>query len=73
MARWLTRDDLGAVGGSAAGLLLVSPDAASVFPMGPEDRAVAAELTRSALRAARVGERDRVVVALAEPAGALWA
>jgi phenylacetate-CoA ligase len=72
MARWLTRDDLRASGGSAAGLLLVSPDVSSVFPMGPDDRRAAAELTAAALRAAGVGERDRVVVALAEPAGALW-
>ncbi|TDD11354.1 hypothetical protein E1292_05370 [Nonomuraea deserti] len=71
-ARWLTRDDLGAAGHSATGLLLVSPDASSVLPMGPDDRAAASALTGAALRAAGVGERDRVVVALAEPAGALW-
>ncbi|MEV0624093.1 hypothetical protein AB0I81_63025 [Nonomuraea sp. NPDC050404] len=71
--RWLTRDDLGAGAGSAAGLLLVSPDAASVYPLSQDDRAAAAGLTRAALREAGVGERDRVVVALAEPAGALWA
>ncbi|QYC39598.1 hypothetical protein Nocox_09890 [Nonomuraea coxensis DSM 45129] len=73
MGRWLTRDDLGSAAGSATGLLLVSPDAASAFPLGPEDRRAAAELTAAALRAAGVGERDRVAVALAEPAGALWA
>ncbi|MEV4554940.1 hypothetical protein [Nonomuraea wenchangensis] len=73
MGRWLTRDDLGAAAGSAAGLLLVSPDAASAFPLGPEDRRTAAGLTAAALRAAGVGERDRVAVALAEPAGSLWA
>lgn len=66
MTRWHTRDDLGAAGRSATGLLLVSPDASSVFPLGPD-------LTGAALTAAGVGERDRVVVALAEPAGALWA
>ncbi|MEV5895429.1 hypothetical protein [Nonomuraea fuscirosea] len=72
MARWLTRDDLGAAAGSATGLLLVSPDVSSVLPLGPGDRAAAAELTGAALREAGVGARDRVVVALAEPAGALW-
>ncbi|TMR90211.1 hypothetical protein [Nonomuraea basaltis] len=72
MARWLTRDDLGAAARSAEGLLLVSPDVSSVYPLGPDDRTAAAELTGTALRAAGVGERDRVVVALAEPAGALW-
>ncbi|WP_052424350.1 hypothetical protein [Nonomuraea candida] len=71
-ARWLTRDDLGAAAGSATGLLLVSPDVSSVFPLSPADRAAAAELTGAALREAGVGARDRVVVALAEPAGALW-
>ncbi|WP_246268422.1 hypothetical protein [Nonomuraea typhae] len=71
--RWLTRDDLGAAGRSASGLLVVSPDAASVFPLGAEDRTAAAALTGDALRAAGVGTRDRVVVALAEPAGSLWA
>ncbi|MEW9547822.1 hypothetical protein [Nonomuraea sp. NPDC050783] len=71
--RWLTRDDLGAAAGSAAGLLLVSPDAASAFPLGPRDRSDAAGLAAAALRAAGVGEHDRVAVALAEPAGALWA
>ncbi|WP_188194449.1 hypothetical protein [Nonomuraea sp. SYSU D8015] len=72
MTRWLTRDDLGAAAHSATGLLLVSPDASSVFPLGPDDRTAAAGLTAAALRAAGVGERDRVAVALAEPAGALW-
>lgn len=72
MARWLTRDDLGSAAGSATGLLLVSPDVSSVLPLGPGDRAAAAELTGAALREAGVGDRDRVVVALAEPAGALW-
>ncbi|SEF61496.1 phenylacetate-CoA ligase [Nonomuraea solani] len=71
-ARWLTRDDLGSAGHSAAGLLLVSPDVSSVFPMGPGDRTAAVDLTAAALREAGAGERDRVVVALAEPAGALW-
>lgn len=72
MTRWLTRDDLGAAARSATGLLLVSPDVSSAFPLGPEDRTAAAGTTAAALRAAGVGERDRVVVALAEPAGALW-
>ncbi|WP_090945744.1 hypothetical protein [Nonomuraea jiangxiensis] len=71
--RWLTRDDLGAAARSATGLLLVSPDVSSVFPLGPADRAAATGLTVAALRAAGVGPSDRVVVALAEPAGALWA
>ncbi|WP_327086585.1 hypothetical protein OIE66_30200 [Nonomuraea sp. NBC_01738] len=67
--RWLTRDDLGAAGRGAGGLLVVSPDAASVFPLGEQDAA----LTGAALKAAGVGPSDRVVVALAEPAGSLWA
>ncbi|GAA2867002.1 hypothetical protein GCM10020220_065450 [Nonomuraea rubra] len=45
----------------------------SVFPLSPEDRTAAARLTTAALRESGVGEHDRVVVALAEPAGALWA
>jgi phenylacetate-CoA ligase len=73
VTRWLTRDDLGAAGGGATGLLLVSPDASSVFPLGPADRAAAAALTGEALKAAGIGERDRVVVALSEPYGTLWA
>ncbi|MEU6712662.1 hypothetical protein ABZ897_14375 [Nonomuraea sp. NPDC046802] len=68
-ARWLTRDDLGAAARTATGLLLVSPDASSVYPLD----AAEAVLTGAALREAGVGERDRVVVALAEPAGSLWA
>ncbi|NUO96517.1 MAG: hypothetical protein HOW59_01140, partial [Nonomuraea sp.] len=72
-ARWLTRDDLAAAGRSAEGLLVVAPDVSSVFPLGPDDLAAATGLTGAALREAGVGERDRVVVALAEPAGALWA
>ncbi|MDF2709011.1 hypothetical protein AB0C18_06945 [Nonomuraea muscovyensis] len=71
--RWLTRDDLGAAAGSATGLLAVSADASCAFPLAPADRAAAEELTAAALRTAGVGGRDRVVVALAEPAGALWA
>ncbi|MEU8144600.1 hypothetical protein [Nonomuraea sp. NPDC048901] len=72
-ARWLTRDDLRTGARSATGLLQVAPDASSAFPLAPGDRAAAQELTGAALRAAGVGDRDRVVVALAEPAGALWA
>jgi phenylacetate-CoA ligase len=72
MARWLTRDDLGAAAHSATGLLLVSPDVSSVFPLGPGDRTAAAELTAAALRESGAGGNDRVVVALAEPAGGLW-
>ncbi|WP_431898591.1 hypothetical protein [Nonomuraea sp. bgisy101] len=64
MSRWLTRDDL--VPGRATGLLHLAPDASFGFPLRPE-------LTAQALRTAGVGERDRVVVALAEPAGGLWA
>ncbi|MGW4468523.1 hypothetical protein ACWENQ_02500 [Nonomuraea sp. NPDC004354] len=64
MTRWLTRDDLAPR--SATGLLHLAPDASFAFPLRPE-------LTAQALRAAGVGERDRVVVALAEPAGGLWA
>ncbi|MFI7109174.1 hypothetical protein ACIBK9_22890 [Nonomuraea sp. NPDC050227] len=71
-ARWLTRDDLASSARTAEGLLLVAPDLSSVFPLGPEDAAAATGLTAAALRAAGVGGRDRVVVALAEPAGALW-
>ncbi|MFI6325974.1 hypothetical protein ACIBG8_51245 [Nonomuraea sp. NPDC050556] len=66
MTRWLTRDDLGAAGRTATGLLAISPDASSVVPVGTDH-------TADALTKAGVGERDRVVVALAEPAGALWA
>ncbi|MGW0809394.1 hypothetical protein [Nonomuraea sp. NPDC002799] len=72
-SRWLTRDDLGAAAHSATGLLYVSPDVSSVFPLRPGDSTAEAGLTSAALRQAGVGERDRVVVALAEPAGALWA
>ncbi|RVX38013.1 phenylacetate-CoA ligase [Nonomuraea polychroma] len=72
MGRWLTRDDLGAAAHTAGGLLLVSPDVSSVFPLSRDDRTAAVGLTAAALRAAGVGERDRVAVALAEPAGALW-
>ncbi|MGW6502196.1 hypothetical protein [Nonomuraea angiospora] len=68
MARWLTRDDLGAAARSATGLLLVSPDVSSAVPLDPRDHV----LTAKALRECGVGERERVVVALAEPAGALW-
>ncbi|GAA2302611.1 hypothetical protein GCM10010149_59960 [Nonomuraea roseoviolacea subsp. roseoviolacea] len=71
--RWLTRDDLGAAAASAGGLLHVSPDVSAVYPLAPADRAAEEERTAAALRAAGVGGRDRVVVALAEPAGALWA
>ncbi|MEV7965058.1 hypothetical protein AB0O34_03630 [Sphaerisporangium sp. NPDC088356] len=70
--RWLTRDDLGTAARGATGLLHVAPDASSAWPLDPGDRAADA-LTARALRAAGVGDRDRVVVALAEPAGALWA
>lgn len=73
--RWLTRDDLGAAARSATGLLVVSPDAASAFPLsgtaaagGSDDAA----LIRAALAAAGVSSADRVVVALAEPVGGLW-
>ncbi|MGW0197811.1 hypothetical protein [Nonomuraea sp. NPDC003201] len=68
MARWLTRDDLGAAARSATGLLLVSPDLSSAVPLDPRDHV----LTVKALRECGIGERERVVVALAEPAGALW-
>ncbi|MFF4617436.1 hypothetical protein [Nonomuraea jabiensis] len=68
MARWLTRDDLGAAARTATGLLLVSPDLSSAVPLDPRDHV----LTAKALRECGVGERERVLVALAEPAGALW-
>ncbi|GAA4047736.1 hypothetical protein [Nonomuraea soli] len=68
-ARWLTRDDLASSAATASGLLQLSPDASSAVPLTPHDVATTAD----ALRAAGVGERDRVVVALAEPAGSLWA
>ncbi|MCG5211736.1 acyl-CoA synthetase family protein [Streptosporangium soli] len=67
--RWLTRDDLCATARTAGGLLLMAPDAGSVMPLTAEDT----ELTRAALRAAGIGGNDRVMVALAEPAGPLWA
>ncbi|GAA3215596.1 hypothetical protein [Nonomuraea helvata] len=69
MTLWLTRDDLGAAAHAATGLLLVSPDVSSAVRLEPQDHG----LTAQALREAGVGARDRVVVALAEPAGALWA
>ncbi|NUW36857.1 hypothetical protein HTZ77_36440 [Nonomuraea sp. SMC257] len=69
----MTRDDLGAAAASAGGLLHVSPDVSAAYPLTPADRAAEEERTAAALRAAGVGGRDRVVVALAEPAGALWA
>jgi hypothetical protein len=69
MTRWLTREDLASAASTASGLLLVSPDASSAVPLSAADT----QSTAAALRAAGVGERDRVVVALAEPAGALWA
>ena len=72
-ARWLTRDDLGAGGGSATGLLLAAPGLSSVFPLTPEDRSAATARTGEVLRAVGVGADDRVVVALAEPAAGLWA
>ncbi|MFF5206321.1 hypothetical protein [Streptosporangium sp. NPDC000396] len=71
---WRTRDDLGAAGRTATGLLLVSADADSVVAAG--DRAGSARLYAAALEAAGVGARDRVVVALSgdgELAGAQWA
>ncbi|MBN6053192.1 hypothetical protein JYK22_14730 [Nonomuraea sp. RK-328] len=71
--RWLTRDDLAAAAASASGLLHVSPDVSGVYPLAEADRAAEEERTAAALRAAGVGGGDRVVVALAEPAGALWA
>ncbi|MEU4544262.1 hypothetical protein [Nonomuraea dietziae] len=60
MTRWLTRDDL--TTRSATGLLNLTGG----LPLRPE-------LTAEALRQAGVGEGDRVVVALAEPVGGLWA
>ncbi|GAA0945700.1 hypothetical protein [Nonomuraea longicatena] len=69
MPGWLTRDDLASGARAATGLLLVSPDAESVVPRSPAD----AERVRAALAAAGIGPSDRVVVALAEPAGSLWA
>ncbi|MQY02864.1 phenylacetate--CoA ligase family protein [Actinomadura macrotermitis] len=59
-------------GRSAAGLLAVSPEGELVAPLAPAAR----ELTAETLRAAGIGERDRVVVALnddGEPAGSLIA
>jgi phenylacetate-CoA ligase len=73
MTRWQTRDDLGAAAPTATGLLMTAPDGSGVFPLGPADRTEAATLTGEALKAAGAGERDRVVVALAEPYGSLWA
>jgi phenylacetate-CoA ligase len=71
--RWLTRDDLGRAARTATGLLQVAPDASSAWPLGEGDGAAALELTAGALAAAGAGGSDRVVVALAEPAGSLWA
>ncbi|MET7466682.1 hypothetical protein ABZS51_40505, partial [Nonomuraea sp. NPDC005501] len=36
--RWLTRDDLGAAGAAATGLLHVPPDASGVFPLSAPAR-----------------------------------
>lgn len=71
-ARWLTRGDLGAAGGSATGLLLVAPDLSGVFPLDPADRTACVRMTGEVLEAVGVGAADRVVVALAEPAATLW-
>ncbi|MFC4584551.1 hypothetical protein [Sphaerisporangium corydalis] len=71
--RWLTRDDLGTAARTATGLLQVAPDASGAWPLDAGDRAAALDLTVQALAASGVGGDDRVVVALAEPAGALWA
>ncbi|GAA3811128.1 hypothetical protein GCM10022226_34490 [Sphaerisporangium flaviroseum] len=71
--RWLTRDELGKAARGATGLLQVAPDASSAWPLDAADHAAALGLTARALAAAGVGDRDRVVVALGEPAGALWA
>lgn len=71
--RWLTRDDLATAARGATGLLQIAPDASSAWPLAAGDHAAALDLTARALAASGVGERDRVVVALAEPAGALWA
>ncbi|MEU8271838.1 hypothetical protein AB0B89_32365, partial [Sphaerisporangium sp. NPDC049002] len=61
--RWLTRDDLGAAARTATGLLQVAPDASSAWPLDPGETA-AGGLTARALRAAGVGDRDRIVVGL---------
>ncbi|GAA0399505.1 hypothetical protein Acor_21870 [Acrocarpospora corrugata] len=67
MTRWLTRDDLAAAARTATGLLMVSADGVSVRP------SPAGTATADALRSAGVGPRDRVVIALAEPYGGVWA
>ncbi|MBW8483673.1 hypothetical protein [Actinomadura parmotrematis] len=69
---WPTRATLPG-GRSARGLLAVSPEGQLVAPV---DAAAARELAAATLRAAGIGERDRVVVALnddGEPAGSLIA
>ncbi|GAA5054292.1 phenylacetate-CoA ligase [Thermocatellispora tengchongensis] len=68
-ARWPTRDGLAASARTARGLLAVPPDAACAYPLHDGDE----KATAAALTAAGVGGGDRVAVALAEPAGALWA
>jgi hypothetical protein len=82
-ARWLTREQLGAGAagagagpgaGTARGLLLVSPDAATVVPLADRDQATA--MAARALAMAGVGAGDRVVIALSndgELTGALIA
>ncbi|MFG1999506.1 hypothetical protein ACGFNU_10210 [Spirillospora sp. NPDC048911] len=75
MTSWITRETFPA-GRTAAGLLHVSPEGDLVAPLAAADRAAALELAAATLRAAGIGESDRVVVALnndGEPAGSLIA
>ncbi|XVQ13308.1 hypothetical protein ACQP1W_12445 [Spirillospora sp. CA-255316] len=72
---WPTRNTFPA-GGTAQGLLLVSPEGGPVVPMNAADRAAALELASATLTAAGLGRNDRVVVALnndGELSGALLA
>lgn len=60
---WISRETLPA-GRSAAGLLLVSPDAEAVVPLDDAGRRAALGIAESTLSAAGITEDDRVVVAL---------
>ncbi|WP_067490770.1 hypothetical protein [Actinomadura hibisca] len=63
MSSWIDRATF-PTSGSARGLLQVSPEGDLVAPLDAPDRAAALDLAAATLRAAGLGERDRVVVAL---------
>jgi phenylacetate-CoA ligase len=61
---WVSRDAFGITSHAATGLLLLSPEADVVAPLGAEDRATALELAATTLSGAGLEGSDRVVVAL---------